>query len=256
MASFLVAAVAVVFPVCHSHPAEPGQSPREEAAAKFRILDQQEFVLGSRSIIYNRVAPPPPKTALPPAASLRNSASPSAVSGKSADPEQKDVQTISPLVTVYDGRFSEMNWRDEHGLLRIISNIDMNHFGASGTFATPGTVFSYFMILSNGSLADLAGTWVGRARSELADLVTNPQAPARYLILEGQPSEHPAAVAALEAMHSFYNSHRVRLIRDYQVREAAERERQHQLREHPPIPKDTVINYWPKKSSIYLNESR
>ena len=252
----MAAVIAIVFPVCRACAAEPEKSPREEAAAKFRILDQQEVVLDSRSIIYNRVVAPQPKTSLPPAASQRNSAPPATVSEPAAGAERKRFQTISPFVTVYDGRFSEMRWQDEKGSLRIVSNIDMNHFGASGTFQTTDTVFSYLLFLSNGSLADLADTRdVDKARSTLADLVTNPQARAGYIITEGQPADHPEAVAAFDAMHSFYNVHREQLIRDHQAHEAAERERQRQLREHPPAPKDTVINYWPKKNSIYLNEN-
>ncbi len=242
------AAIAILH-LCHANAAEPEKSPKEEAAEKFQIIDQQEVVLDSRSIIYNRVVAPQPNTALPRAASTAS------VSEPSAGTERKIFRSISPFVTVYDGRFSEMDWRDEKGSLRIVSNIDMNLFGASGTFETTDTAFSYLLMIRNDSLADLPDTrHVERARSTLADLSLTPQARAGYIIIEGQAADHSDAMTALNALHGYYNANREQIIRAHEAREIAERERQRQLREHPPVPKDTVINYWPKKNSIYLNE--
>lgn len=55
--------------------------------------------------------------------------------------------------------------------------------------------------------------------------------------------------AALDALHVYYDANKQRLIEEYGKREAANAERARWLQEHPPIPKDTIINYW-KKSGV------
>ena len=52
-------------------------------------------------------------------------------------------------------------------------------------------------------------------------------------------------------MHRYYEANRVRLADDYAKREANRIAQEQWLQEHPPLPKDTVINFWPKKSRNY-----
>src|SRR5437867_1680045 len=51
-------------------------------------------------------------------------------------------------------------------------------------------------------------------------------------------------LAALDALHIYFDANRQTLIEEHVKREAANAELQRQLKEHPPKPKDTVINYW------------
>lgn len=50
--------------------------------------------------------------------------------------------------------------------------------------------------------------------------------------------------AALDALHVFYDANRSRLAQEYEKREAARIAHEKWQKEHPPVPKDTVINYW------------
>ncbi len=69
------------------------------------------------------------------------------------------------------------------------------------------------------------------------------------------PAENPIpenapVLAALDAIHTYYDAHRAELVHSYEQRTAAEAARQRQLREHPPVPKPVVIRYWKKPTPI------
>lgn len=60
---------------------------------------------------------------------------------------------------------------------------------------------------------------------------------------------------AIDALHVYYDTNKERLIADTQKLKAANEAREKWLKEHPLVPKDTVINFWPKKSGLYLRKN-
>jgi hypothetical protein len=67
---------------------------------------------------------------------------------------------------------------------------------------------------------------------------------------KGEPTEQQ--LAALDALHRYFDENKARLVDEYSRRKAANEERERWLKEHPPVPKDTVINFWmeaPKSKS-------
>lgn len=67
-----------------------------------------------------------------------------------------------------------------------------------------------------------------------------------YTVADGEESKAPPEeiLKALDALHTFFDANRQRLAEDYAKQETARIERERWLKEHPPVPKDTVINYW------------
>ncbi len=73
-----------------------------------------------------------------------------------------------------------------------------------------------------------------------------------YLLIDGKEQDGPdASLAGLDALHVYFDIHRQKLIEDYQKREADRVEQEQWLKAHPPVPKDTVINFWPGKTTIF-----
>ena len=160
---------------------------------------------------------------------------------------------------MYDRRLTEIRWFSGATNLRVLSNIDFNHLSGLGSFESRDTVYLWILGLGNEESAVFAGgdnakeRVLAEAKLRLPDLTANPMARSSYLIVEGNAAENPAAVAALNALHEHYDANRLRIIGEYQQQQADNTEHARQLREHPPVQKDTVINFWPKKNSIYLN---
>ena len=51
--------------------------------------------------------------------------------------------------------------------------------------------------------------------------------------------------SAATAIHRYYDANRPKLMEDYQTREAMRAEQEKSVKANPPVPKDTVINFWP-----------
>jgi hypothetical protein len=73
---------------------------------------------------------------------------------------------------------------------------------------------------------------------------------AEYIVIEDEKHVAPAdeQLIGLDALHVYYDANKQRLAEEYAQREAAEAERQQWLKDHPPEPKDIVVNYWRKPS--------
>ena len=232
--------------------------PDSTARSPFRILDQQELRIGKHSIIYNRVAPPVlPGPAAP---AITQTATLSTVDlEKQREREKKTCLTAFLSATVYDRRLTELRWFGGGGQLRVLSNIDFNFLSGLGGFETEDSICNLIMGLGNETEASFANSDATKssqfaaAKVQLPDLAANPQLASGYTIVEGNADENPEAMAALNAIHAYYNANRSTIMRDYRKRQADSAERARQLRLHPPVQKDTVINFWPKKNSIYLN---
>jgi hypothetical protein len=79
-----------------------------------------------------------------------------------------------------------------------------------------------------------------------------PASVAEYVLLNDSTPPEAGALTAIDALHAYYNANRQTLAADFEIREAEHVERANWLKAHPPAPKDTTINFWPKKNSRYL----
>ncbi len=223
--------------------APPGLSAQETPPAaqpppdiSFRVLEQTRIDLGDHKLILNRVAPP----VLPKSHAVVQPPPPfSAEAAETARRrEGKKSAVLFLTVTVYDREVSLLRWFGEGGEGRAYSNIDFNLLGGLGVIETEDTVYSLLLGLGNE-----ARTAASRPVPPLSQFSP---ARAEYFLAEDKAKPADAeALAALDALHRYYDAHRAQLAEDYKKREAARAERESQAKAHPPVPRNTVINFWP-----------
>ena len=220
----------------------------------FRVLRSWRVNLSGHSIIYNRVEAP-----LVPSQPLIPAALPTTAQPNLPEPSKEKAQrTVSLSATVYDRRITDLNWFHGTKQIRVFSNIDFIYFATLGNIETSDVdyelVFGLGTASSDSDSVD-TGTlgWLAQARLQLPNLTLSPAASASYLIADGAVADDPDGFAVLDTIHAYFNAHRTELIQSYRKQAAEAAAQQFQLRLHPPVVKDTVINFWPKRGSIHLN---
>jgi hypothetical protein len=215
--------------------------------------------LGNRSIFYNRVAPPPPlppKTPAPlPEAKVLTPQEAAAVEARA----RKKFEALFLSATVYDRRVTELRWWFDNREYRAWSNVDFNYLAGAGEIETEDSVYWLIMGLGNDTAESVAAANERAAtqgwnwHKELPSPVRFNPARAEYFLATENKAPEPSAeaLAAIDALHRYYDANRARLTEDYEKREAARIAQEQWLKEHPPVPKDTMINFWPKKSRTY-----
>lgn len=226
-------------------------------AINFQVLERRKIKMGNRSLFLNRVVPPvlpptptPARTAPQPVLTLEQQRA-------LAEREAKRLVVLFLSVTVYDRQVSELRWSDEHGSHRVFSNIDFTYLAGMGGFETPDASYTLMMGLGNDSRAER----LAYNRSLTAEDLKNdfqldvPPLPtefspqrSEYMVVEDKahPSPSEEALASLDALHRYFDANKQRLIDDHAKWETANAERQQWLKDHPPVPKDIVVNYWRK----------
>ncbi len=245
-------------------PADSGHPPASPDAPplNFQVLQTRRINLGNRSVILNRVAPPilPPAPAppLPPPEPILTLEQQQALTER----EAKKSAVLFLSATVYDHQVTVLRWSDENGSYRAYSNIDFTYLCGLGEIQTADAVYMLTMGLGEDSRAEIlafnSSITPEQAAAGLTPMEVPPAATdfsptrAEYLVVE-DPT-HPvadAACAAIDALHVYFDAHKQRLIEDHAKRMAARLAKEKWDKEHPPIPKDTVINFWPEKSTVY-----
>ena len=223
--------------------AEP---PVQEArpALKPQVIEAVEVKLPDRSVFYQRVAPPNPPPPRPPAPEPQPLSPAEQAAADTRAKKKFEVLMIS--ATVYDRRVTELRWYVGAREYRAWSNVDFNFLAGQGEIETEDSVFMLLMAISNENAEAAA------ARKELPAAESFSAKRSEYL-LEGDVKESPLpeALAPLDALHTYYDANRERLAEEYIRREAERIAREQWQKEHPPVPQDTVITFWPKKSRNY-----
>ena len=89
------------------------------------------------------------------------------------------------------------------------------------------------------------------ARKELPPAESFSDKRSEYLPVNTEKETPAEALAPLDALHTYYDANRERLAEESARREAERIAHEQWLKEHPTVPKDTVIKFWPKKSRNY-----
>ncbi len=229
----------------------------ETPAISFHVIRQRKINLGDHAVFLNQVVPPFPPVAL----AARLSASPAAAEASGAERaelpmHQKKSEVIFLSAVVLDHQFTEICGTGGGQEWKVVSNIDFNLFGGAVTFSSDDTIYSLLLAVRNETTAPndsarLAASEAGKApRSgtrippdKFSQLSPNH---AQYLVVEDQPGLVPGEsdLAALDALHTYYDANSARIADDYARREAARVAQEQWLKEHPPKPKDAIISYW------------
>ena len=229
----------LTLPISAQEPANPADAEKWER--NFQVLEQTVIKRGDHSIIYQRVAPPPPAApSTPSPAPVARVLSPQELEAQQRR-EAKQHAVLFFSATVLDHRVTELRWSDEGKEYRAFSNIDFRYFSGMGEIESADAIYTLMLALESGTAETLAE----RTR-EFPQIAVLPKDRAAWVPADRSGSTNTAGMTALDVIHPYYHAHREALIQAYGEREAARAEAERQLREHPPARKDTVINYWKK----------
>ncbi len=153
--------------------------------------------------------------------------------------------------TVLNRTLTELRWFDEAGPHRAFSNIDFQVFSGMGEIETADAIYTLMLALDSGP----AEAPAERTR-DFPQIALLPHDRSAWLLAESQGSQSTPVMTALDAIHLFYDAHREALLQAHTEREAALAERERQLREHPPVKKNTVVSYWKKPRPVAQPENQ
>ena len=200
---------------------------------------------GDQTVIFQRVDPPP---ALPPAAPVPPVKAPDLSPQELETLRQREAKPRTVLLlsaTGFDHRLTELRWAGEGGKFRAFSNLDFQYLAGLPEIETADVIYTVMLALADGTAAEAE-----EKTRQFPQIALLPKDRAAWVPAETPAPENAPVLAALDAIHTWYDAHRAELIRSHEQRTAAEAERQRQLREHPPVPKTVVIRYWRKPAPI------
>ncbi len=219
-----------------------------------KVLEAVQVKYPDHTVFYQRIEPPAPqpRTAAAPVQKVKP-----ATREETAAAERREKKTAKVLMlsaTVYDHRLTELSWRFDGQEIRAWSNADFNLFTGHSEFETEDTIYTLFMALGNEEAQSLVAAQA-RATAE----GWNPprkQSPserrrAEYSLVADSKKPSPEALAPLDALHHTYEENYISLAKEHTQREAVRAAQAQSLKDHPAVPQDTIIQFWPKKSRTY-----
>jgi hypothetical protein len=230
---------------------------QSRAPKNLQVIESLEFDYGPRSLIMNRVVPPNlPETSEVPenqAPELNTLPDESFV-----QVQEGEIEQFFAWGAVYDGHISELTWTRNGRSYRFVSNVNFNEFPAPlGEIKVALKTYSLMI------MAGEAGTEAGESRAAAEQWPTvveqwlaqadQSAETAQYIIVSSleNDAQDGEALQILDDLHQWYDANRTTLQTAYLERKAAQEARQQWEAANPPQPKDTVIHFWPKRSTNY-----
>jgi len=232
------------------------------SAINFQVLQTRRIPLGNRSIIFNRVEPPvlPPRPAVAaPQVVAPTGEELSALEELQAKYARKKREALFISATVFNNTVTELYWTHNGRQCHAFSNINFNYFAGMVEFETDDIVCWLLMAVVNnqvatGDEANQAAATPVQETKQIPALSEFSQTRSEYFVVEDQGGPLPdEALLGIEALHVYFDVNRARIIEEAAQRELAQAAREQWLKDHPPVPKDTIINFWPVKSRVYGN---
>ncbi len=214
----------------------------------FQVLGTTTINLGNRSAIYNLVAPPllpPTPTPEPPTTPPLTAEQMQALEAQLPPPKKNVALFLS--ASVYDHQITRLSWSDENGRHVAFSNLDFNYFTGPGFFETADT--SYFLLMGIGN-----ETREGAAANNVQLPALSQFSPTQSQYIVVQDGSNPPTAESLKWIddtHTYFDANKQRMIDSYNKLVADNLARAQWLKDHPPVPQNTVINFWPVQSTNY-----
>ncbi len=222
-----------------------------------RVLDSHSIQTGGRTITLERIEPPKIEPVATTAAT---------VSSESA--ARTFPRFVSLSATVFDHAVTEVRWWHNGGEYVIWSSIDFNHMRSVSAF-TDGWANYYALYFGIGNEsreliekrnAMLAANGLAEvAIQRIPVLPAPPQgATGSYYVVVSAPSggAERAAFEAIDALHRHYDANKADLIAEYNESEARRVAEEAYRKANPPVPRDSVIRFWPKRRSVSTSRQR
>lgn len=262
--AFIFLALLVPGSMAQSDVEKPQRTP-----LRLRVLESQEVDFGNRSIFYNRVETPVlkarPKPRQAPVEPPR-APTPEELEQIRIGESKRDV-TLFLSSTVYDRDVTYVRWQREDGEYVLWSSIDFNYLRGLMTFETPESRYSVFLGIGNESRKQVE-EWNAQAerdpelkaysKKEGIDFRlplpprripgATPARSAYQSVSVPKTGVDPEVTRALDELHRHFDANRAQLVRDFEASEIARIAHEEWVKEHPPVPKDTTINFFPIRS--------
>jgi hypothetical protein len=171
--------------------------------------------------------------------------------------EKKRYVTLGVSVTVYlregEPPISELRWRDaeRETEYKAWSNADFRYLTQLNHLETDEVVYFWFPFVDSWNLAELPDDHKNPIPTEVS---FTPGGPTEYL-LDSRATDTETekdVLAGLDYLHAYYQLHFPQLKEIHETLWAENAAREKDLRENPPVRPDTVIHFWPIKSSKTL----
>lgn len=219
-----------------------------------KILDSQEVYLGNRKITYNRIETPPLKPQPTP------EAAPEAVEEHVPTPEELAealrweslrYEYLGGAATVLNGVGTEFRLWTPEGEAVALSSIDFNFLQSFWDFEREGVYYSTFFLAYGYSPEEFAEAKLADPEwaAQFGPFPEEEGGMSRFTVVSapsGEAGEN--AIQALEDLHAQFDENREQLLTSYEESEKARIKQEEWLKANPPVPKDTVINYFPIRS--------
>ena len=162
--------------------------------------------------------------------------------------------------TVYDHKFTKLQWQHEGQQYIAWSNIDFNYFRGLTEIETKKTNYLFFLGIGNESsealkernrLAKEMGV-DGNIEEHIPDLTALKSKKPRFVVIAPDRSQKRKkdALIPISALHKHYAENEKRLKIQYQRNKALNEARRRYEDENPEEPEDIFINFWPVRSGV------
>jgi hypothetical protein len=220
------------------------QTIAEKPEPTFQVLRRSEVVIGDRSIVFQRVAPPQTTAAMPAPAATATRELTAQEFEAIRQREAKQQRVLFFSANTLDHRVTELSWSEGGKTYRAFSNIDFQYFKGLNEVETADSVYTLLMAFGTGSADALA-----ERLHDYPQLALLPTDHAAWLLIDGAASESGWTQYAWDSIHRYVDAHCEQIIREYLERELARTKQEQWEHENPPPPKKRVITYWIGKSA-------
>jgi hypothetical protein len=212
----------------------------------YQILEQRIVQHDGFTVTYNRITPPQMSKVPAPVALPLTQEEQALVDSRRG----KAHGNLSIGCTVFDHEVTELHWTSGGKRHLAYSNIDFNLVAGLGTFDSADTVYSSFLAVGNSTRASQAATAIP-ALSEFPTGLSIYLVPADDTFTEADNE----TLAALDALHAYYDANRAKLQQAYVEREQKRIAAREWAKDHPPVPKDEVMFIWKKEPATTTTSS-
>jgi hypothetical protein len=226
-----------------------------------KILDRHEVDLGNRTITYDRLETPKLKPVPTPTPVLRRmEAVPSATElEQMRKTAEKRFASVFLQCTLFNKEFTEVEWNEEGVNLAFLTTANFQYLSQLLDFETGTSECSFLMGWGEGNRAEFEAmnrvyaTRRGTGRkprswpSSLIQQQKRTGKSAWQLVSTGPVP--PEVLKVIEALHTYYDANATKLAAEFRQREAEQAAHERWLKNNPPIPRDTTVEYFPIRSS-------
>jgi hypothetical protein len=161
--------------------------------------------------------------------------------------------------TLFNKEFTEVEWNEEGVRLAFLTTANFQYLSQLHDFETGASQCSFLMGWCEGDRAEFEamnrvfamGRVAGRKPRSWPSLLIQQQkrtGKSAWQVVSTGPVP-PEVLKVIEAMHTYYDANAAKLAAEFKQREAEQGAHERWLKNNPPIPRDTTVEYFPIRSS-------